>query len=135
MARGGYRPGAGRKPNPDKLAREKAQREAIASGKLPSVIMLENARILQGMAARYQPKPDESYDEASAKLFIECLRASTQAAASCGAFYEPRIAQVHVVKRADLGKLSDDELTRLEAIILRASESGGDPAGEGPTLN
>ena len=133
MPRGGKRKGAGKPAGqPNKPKREAVSR-ARATGKMPSEIMLENARILQGMAARYQPLATNPLaDEAK---FVDLLMQSTEAASKAAPYFEYRLASVKMtVEPLDLSKLTDKQIEQLIAIRETATPEGDSPGGAGPTL-
>lgn len=98
---------------------------------MPSEIMLENARILQGMAAKYQPKADGSNQNANEEKFIDLLTRSTDAASKAAPYYEYRLAALKVSKApVDLSELTDNEIRSVLKIHERiAGVRSGDVAG------
>ena len=105
------------------------------SGKMPSEIMLENARILQGLAAKYQPLSENKNPMADEAKFVELLVASTEAASKAAPYYEYRLASVKVSdERLDLSKLTDAQIEQLITIRQTAADDGGTAIRAGATL-
>ena len=115
MARGGNRPGAGRKAGVPNKASQKRQKDVAASGLTPLDYMLS---VLRDTKADKDKRMD--------------------AAKAAAPYVHPRLATATLqgprggpIQTVDLTKLSDDELARLEDILGPVAVAGGDQGGEG----
>lgn len=135
MARGGKRPGAGRRQGvPNRRTTERMQ--AIeAGGAMPLEIMLGAARALWAKA----------HDGKGQVVDLDMVERASSMAKDAAPYVHPRLASVaHTgpnngpIQVADLTRASDEQLAALEAFLgPLAGAAGGDaedgPGGEDPT--
>lgn len=114
--KGGARPGAGRPagtPNKDRRALIEQARKG--GGKTPEMAMLHIARILEGMAARYQPS--EGNPNADEKRFLKYLEKAAHVYAQAAPYFAYKLQALKVNgDPVDLSVLSDEQLHQLIAI-------------------
>jgi len=118
---------------PNKVTAESVRR-ALDGGPLPPENLLTLGRICMGMVARFQPREDNPL--ANMAEMREWTRLAIDANKAAGPYFAYRLAAIkHIHQHADLGRLSDEELRRLEQIAERAVESARDQGRDRPTLN
>jgi hypothetical protein len=101
-AKGGKRPGAGRRDgskNKETIAKEAAaemQRAAAAGRKLGVDILHDFATLFTGMAGYYQPSPNGSNQHANEAKFEKWARLAIECATSKAPFETPKLRAVMV---------------------------------------
>lgn len=133
MARGGKRPGAGRKPGVPNRRTTERYKAIEAGGSMPLEIML-------GAARTFWAKAHEG-----ATIDLDMVERAGSLAKDAAPYVHPRLASVaHTgpnngpILTADLTKATDDELRALEAVFGplaggSGDDDGGDSGGEGET--
>lgn len=126
--RGGYRPGAGRKPgSQSRLARE-AREKAEQTGALPHELLLQWGRG-EPMSRKVLKQGGDASNPEHWVTTYEAVDAETQkdAAKSAAPYYAPKISTVEVITGVDDATLS-------ELIARSAAEAGLSlaPRGAGP---
>lgn len=139
MPRGGKREGAGRKQGSLTVRTRETAERALAEGKSPLDVMLDNMThfqnaalnaeaILEGLTAEEYSGRDLSPEEQFKLLLAEVKKAAgfRQMAHDCARdaapFVHPRLAAVeHTVNPAELDSISDDELGDIIATLRSAT--------------
>lgn len=126
--RGGYRPGAGRKPGSTNVMSKAAREAARESGLLPHEILLSIARgepqVLKVPTGSRKADGSYEYEEQLVGVDLESIKDAAKAAAP---YYAPKLSTVETIQ----GVSEDD----LDAIIARAAAEAGvglGTGGEGP---
>jgi hypothetical protein len=115
MARGGNRPGAGRKAGTPNKASVERQKKVAATGDTPLDYMLKVMR---------NPKASDDRRDEMAKAAAPYVHPKLASLQHTGRNGGP-------IQTVDLTKLSGDELDRLEAILGPLADDSGNPSGEG----
>lgn len=163
MPRGGARPGAGRKPNPDGPAKRppkvermrraaektiKPKVEAMraeapplraplavrkAHAKRAEDVLSEAMNTFYGLAARYQVTPDNPH--ADEARFDKYLIEARKTASDLIRYQTPALAAVTLRQQPmDLSRLSETELADLERLYAKAAIADRDQDGAGQTV-
>lgn len=136
MARGGFRPGAGRKkrlvgtdPEIDAATRDVVRRQVAQGPRKKAIdVMSEMMNFLFGLAAFHQPR--EANPNADIKKFLEYGTKAAVIAARLASFETPTLTAMRVSQiPLDLSKLSNEELIQLEQLHVKAAVLDGDQGG------
>lgn len=137
MPRGGARPGAGRKPI---IPVSKEKREyARVTGATPAEELLALGRCCAALCRDRAPRSGEGakpvWSEDDKADFKDLARIAADCLGKAAPYYDQKIASVHVIRRVDLERLSDDQLGEIEEIIEGAADAGRNQSGTGQALN
>ena len=131
---GGKRQGAGRPKGSVNKMTAKERQKILDGGRSPLEIMVQIARWHFGRWAIEKRKSPKERDE---DRLMAKADAAVDAASKAAPYVHPKFAAVQhsgpgggPIQTVDLSKMSDDDLSRLEALLGPLANLGGDQSGE-----